>query len=333
MNNNKFFDNMNQKEKLGPDFIGIGEAKCASSWIAKCIVEHPQIFIPSFILNKKKYNNKKGFPGKELNWFKDNIFAFKCDKFNKKINSPSWFDKKGIKPYIDFFKKAKEKQIKGEISTTYMYDISVAQKIKKEFPNIKILVYLRNPTERAYSHFYFNKYTIKVDRSQNFEEALKKYSSIYIDTSLYYRQLKPYFDLFPRKNILVVIYEDIQKNPLKFIQNIYQFLGVKNSFIPPSFNIKINPTSKYIYPALFKIYFLGKKILRKAGVGFLINFLKKTKTRNLIKDSVEAKQVVGRPPIKKETRKYLQGVFGEDIKNLEKLIERDLSFWDIYKNK
>ena len=40
-----------------------------------------------------------------------------------------------------------------------------------------------------------------------------------------------------------------------------------------------------------------------------------------------AKEIIKKPPMKPEIRKYLQQVFAEDIKNLEKLIGRDLNFW------
>ena len=315
---------MKTNENFKVDFIGVGAAKCGSSWIAKCLAEHPQIFIPE---NDEYPNEEKNPLRKELLWFKDNILLFKCRDFEKLFSLPSRYDKEGILPYLKFFMPAKENQVKGEISTVYMYDSSVASKIKKEFPNIKILVYLRNPIERTYSHYYFNKYTTRVDSSKSFEQAIKNYPAVYINTSLYYKCLKLYFDLFPRENILVLIYEDIKKDSLKFIQNIYRFLGIDDSFVPPSLNRKINPTIRHKYRYLTKTIHPLLIALHKIKASFLIDNFKKIPLGKKIVKLIKDKETIKKPLMDPETRKYLQQVFTDDIKNLEKLIDRDLSFW------
>jgi hypothetical protein len=204
----------------------------------------------------------------------------------------------------------------------------VARKIRNAFPEVKILVCLRNPIDRAYSQFYFAKYRQGIEKCcQSFAEAFKKHPNFYHYNSLYYKQLKRYFDLFPPKNILVLIYEDIQKNPLKFIQNIYRFLGADDSFVPPSLNKKINPTVKYSHPFLVRIYSWMAKILPEIGMGILIDILKKTRIRKSL-GFVAAEEIISRPPMKLKTRRHLQKIFTKDIKNLEKLINRDLSFWE-----
>ncbi len=313
---------MEDSKNFKVNFIGIGAAKCGTSWIAKCLAEHPQVFIP-----KNDVQQNGDFARKELLWFKDNIIAYKCQDFKKLFGLLSCYDKKGILPYLKFFEPAKENQVKGEISTVYMYDSSVAFKIKKEFPDVKILAYLRNPIERTYSHYYFNKYTTRVDSSKSFEQAIKRYPAVYINTSLYYKCLKPYFDLFPRKNILVLIYEDIEKDPVKFVQNIYRFLDIDDSFVPPSLNKKINPTIKNKHPYILGLIHPLLVGAHKLGLGFLINKLKGISAIKNTANILKSKENISRPPMKPETRKYLQQVFAEDIKNLEKLIGQDLSFW------
>jgi hypothetical protein len=163
-------------------------------------------------------------------------------------------------------------------------------------------------------------------KSISFEEALKKHPIPYIYKSLYYSRLKPYFKLFPKENILVLIYEDIRKNPLKFIQNIYRFLEVDDSFVPPSLNKKVNNVVLPVHPHLIRLYSFISERLWKAGLGPLIKIFKKTKLKKAV-DLLRAKKIFKKPPINIKTKQYLQNIFNEDIKNLEKLIERDLTIW------
>jgi hypothetical protein len=302
-----------EKEKFKIDFIGIGAAKSATSWIAACLADHSQI-----CLAKEKETE---FFNREINIFvQPNIFTKEKECFSK-------YDREGIKGYQKYFRHCQESMIKGEWSVKYLPEPQVAFKIKKEFPDVKILVCLRNPLERALSQFYYAKYHQGFEKCcQSFEEAFEKHPNFYRFTSLYSKALKRYFDLFPKKNILVLIYEEIEKNPLKFIQNIYRFLGVDDSFVPPSLEKKVNPTLRYFHPRLLKIYSQSLKILQKFGGENLINFLKKTQFKKLA-EYIKAGEEIEEISIKPETKKNLQKIFTQDIKNLEKLIKKDLSFW------
>ncbi len=302
------------KTKFTVDFIGIGAARSGTSWIAQCLSEHPQIFIPKV---------------KELEFFNREINVFKKNHiFNDAKKCFSKYDKEGVRGYMKHFLEAGEDQIKGEWSVKYLHEPEVAEKIKKEFPNVKILVCLRNPIDRAYSQFYFAKYKQGFERCcQSFEEGFEKHPNFYYYNSLYYEQLKRYFDLFPLTNILVLIYEDIQKNPLKFIQKIYHFLGVDDTFVPPSLNRKVNPTVKYSYPFLVTMYSLVAKMLTKMGMKKVMDILKKTWIKK-VSDFIVTEEVVNRPLMRVETRKRFQRIFADDIRDLEKLIKRDLSFWE-----
>jgi len=142
------------------------------------------------------------------------------------------------------------------------------------------------------------------------------------------------------ENILVLIYEDISKNPVKFIQKIYKFLNINSNFIPASVSKKINwvANNPLRIPLLnltlrkIKKYLQNKKIFkpiiilfRKMGINKLVIFIMYSFNVKNIKQ--KGLKRYDKPPISKKTRKYLQEIFKDDIKNLEKLINRDLSFW------
>lgn len=281
------------------DFIGIGAAKSATSWIYQCLKEHPQACVSS---TKETY-----FFSREKEY------------------------QKGTDYYLSYFKCSPEK-VKGEFSADYLSTPQTPLRIKKHFPDAKIIVCLRNPIDRTYSHYYFDK--VRGKREEPFEEALRLYP-YYIDYSRYYTHLKKYLELFP--NVLILIYEDIEKDPLQFIQKVYRFLEIDPSFVPSSLNQKINLTSKdkLVVPWLndanfnkgltsLKGNFLGQqfiKFLKATGLSKLIFFLKRKNVKGVLDNS--QKQFI-KPPMEKETEEYLKNLYENEIRGIEKITQRDL---------
>lgn len=268
------------------DFIGIGAPRCGTTWIYECLKEHPQICASE---------------PKEL------VF------FNKKKQYL-----RGIDYYCSHFRHCDENKIKGEISPQYMPSKGTAQRIKSYFPEVKLLTVLRNPIERAFSHYYYLR-SGGSEKIPTFEAALKNQNrKLYlVDYGLYYTQLKKYLEVFPKENILILIYEDILGNSVKFIQNIYKFLGANENFIPQSVDKRINPpTTAHKAIEALKRPALMERIKQIPKAGLLIDFFKKRLKSPYLK-----------PPMKEETRIYLQQIYKEEIGNLEKLLNRKLDFW------
>jgi len=304
------------KDNIKIDFIGIGAAKCATTWAYKCLLEHPQICGP-FV--------------KELSYFitQPNPMSGKSFDHHKLLYN------KGIESYIEKFKHCPKDSIKGEISGSYLSDPGSAELIKKYFPDVKILAFLRDPVKRAYSYYWFAKKFMIEETSQAFEEALKKPDSyeLYVNRGMYYKHLKRYFDTFPRENIGVFFIDDLKISRVKFIQKIYEFLGADDNFLPPSINQRDNAArevrSKFISKAInylvnlfyafikFTRLFIIKDIVVKIGLQkFIYYFAYKINVKSFQK-----------PPLNPETEKKLRRLFLEDINQLEKLVGRDLSSW------
>ena len=294
------------KKSLGPNYIGIGAMKAASGWIFRCIELHPEV--------------SDNTP-KELHFF------------------TKQYDK-GINYYYSIFRQHPKDKIKGEYTPGYMASPQTASLIYKHLPNVKIIACLRNPAERAYSQYRYNiqergRYRIY----KSFEDTIKK-DDVIVERGFYYKQLKPYFELFPRENILIVFYEDLKKNPAEFIQGIYKFLGLKNtSFIPSLVNRKKSITGAYIIKIKFPllnllVFWLNSMIYKESSLRKLINKFKLEKL--YIKfQRINRKEITGKniktlsiPPLKQSTRDYLlKNLYKDDIQNLEKLLNKDLSFW------
>ncbi len=279
-----------------PDFIGLGVEKSGTSWIFACLYEHPEICIPV----------------KEVNFF--------CidDKWEKGI---SW--------YTDFFKtRCPKEKIKGEFSTSYFYDKKVPARIQSFYPDIKLIVCLRNPIDRAYSNYINDLKAGNISTQLTFEAALK-IKHEYLNQGKYKEQLERYQSLFNIKNLKIVLYDDLIKDPRKFIQEIYSFLEVASTFVPPSLHERINtarvPSHLGIeqasnrIAALLQHSKLGEKIWWIIKKSKAPKWIRKFNTKNNLKIQITAKDY-----------NELINFFTDDIIYVEQLLNRKLD-WSIEK--
>ncbi len=117
-----------QNKDFKIDFIGIGTGRSASTWIYECLREHSQICMSQ---------------PKETRFFNRNY-------------------EKGLKWYYKRFQNCSSFSIKGEYSPGYLVSLETPLLIKKHFPDAKLILCLRNPTERAYSHYFLSKIRRKI---------------------------------------------------------------------------------------------------------------------------------------------------------------------------
>ncbi len=288
------------------DFIGVGAEKCGTTWLTEMLWQHPQVFIPA---------------QKEIHYFNRKFGEFPdLDNYN--------FDKPLVW-YLSFFKNAKPDQVKGEICPSYLWDEQAAGRIRDFDPNIKILIVLRNPIERTFSayRFYMQRGLIHTD----FRQALEKYKSYLLTRSLYYPQVKRYFDLFPRQNILVMLYDDLRANSASFLGAVEKFLGV-SEFLPANINQESYITGEARFgPA--NAFLIGlRRFAHKHRLTFLLDL-----SRNLgLSSSLEAfrqnnnmqRKRTDVNKMSEEERQWLCGYFHDDIRNLESLLNRDLGAWN-----
>ena len=126
-------------------------------------------------------------------------------------------------------------QIAGEVTADYLYYPRALERIADYNPRMKLIVSLRNPTERA-----FSQWNMRRDKGQEpleFLDALKRDEEIgiwkrprgngYLARSLYTPQLEKVFELFPREQVLVLKYETFRRDPSGMLDQMFDFLGVR----------------------------------------------------------------------------------------------------------
>lgn len=298
-------------EKTNPEsfkinFIGIGAPKSGTTWISQCLDEHPSVchahhFETVFFENVNLY-------------------------------------RKGLEYYEKFYAHYVPGQIRGEITPTYLYSTDAGQRIKKAFPEVKLIVCLRNPIERAYSHYLAHARNGKnIIWLKSFDEIRNKRDNPYLKRGLYYESLQWYVTTFGRENILILIHDDSKTDPKKFIQGIYAFLGIDSDFIPPSLTRIVNTAEeRTVYSIALNQWLLYGKL--GALLSRKLPYYKKLR-QLLVRTGIfkYSRKAIGllnkrnkawkRKPMSPETREFLRGAYREDIAKLEVLLRRKLDFW------
>jgi len=197
-----------------PNLFIIGAAKSGTTGLYATLKTHPQVFFPEF--------------KKELRFFSDDA------NYNKGLD---WLAQ-------TYFKDAESYPVRGDATPHYMYwSDKVAPRIHEAFgaSHPKIIAILREPASRAYSHYWLG---IRLHgETLTFEQALEKeeerlrdqYDELRAEGRIrwgYYRggcyatQLKPFFELFPREDILILLQENLRDDFADTAFRLISFLGL-----------------------------------------------------------------------------------------------------------
>lgn len=201
----------------------------------------------------------------------------------------------------------------GEITPQYFHNPDVAPLIKKHLPDVKLIVSLRNPVGRAYSHYWRLVATVPEVRGRSFEEVLQAPNDI-LQVGCYFDHLRRYYDLFAAEQVLVLLFDDIRVDPEAFLSQIYRFLAIDDIVNPELAKRKINAAASLQDLGRSKAVWYLYRALRRARLYGLSARLEKANRSEL-------------PPMKPETRRWLLDYYGAQIRQLETLIDRDLSAW------
>lgn len=307
-----------------PNFFIVGSAKSGTTSIYNYLKQHPDIFMS---------------PIKETHHFSTDIDSskFRPDyAANLNINIDSWLNgdqKKEIfhafvkdwDKYLKLFKNSENQKAIGEVTNSYLYSKEAAKNIRIKFPEGKIIMILRNPVERAFSHFLMD---LKSGlETGSFLEAFKKdmaksnkgwgISNVYYEIGMYYEQVKRYLTVFPQEQIKIILYDDYRNDAIKTLKEICNFLNIDSNFefeFSKEHNKAMIPKSGAVALMMRQkgLKAFAKKIFPKSWKNIISKIFFTNK--NLPKLSVD-------------DRKYLIELYKEDIQKLSQLINRDLTSW------
>lgn len=280
-----------RSDALGPNIIGIGAQKCASTWMHTAMGLHPQIGAST---------------PKEIHFF-SNFFNYGFD----------WYEAK--------FASIAAKPIRFEASPSYFHDPRAPERIRNYNPKMQLIVLFRDPVERAYSsHLHeINKAHIS---PMPFSQGLKN-NPEYIEQGRYATHLERWLKIFPRDQILVMFTEEIAKDPAAAAKTAYAFVGADTDFESSVLRERRNESDKARLPVLRQGLRAGGRLLRRFGLEERLASLKKSGpvARMMSANSVDLRQTI--PPMDSDSRAYLEAVFAPEIAGLQVLLGRDSLPW------
>lgn len=160
-----------------PDFLIIGAQKCGTTSIDYNLNKHPEIYMSEYSQGS----------GSEMHFFdRDKTYA----------NGLSWYESHFIKD-----------KICGEKTPEYMTEELYIQRIKKDLPNVKLIIALRNPINRFFSQMNMR---IKLGRVIDIDKILnnKGLEKEYLHRGLYYKQIEIVLKYFNKDQIHIIILDD-----------------------------------------------------------------------------------------------------------------------------
>ena len=204
-----------------PDFVIIGTARSGTTSLYNNICQHPCVLPAAY--DELGFFDSNFHLG--LNWYRS-LFP---------TNFSKWLLKRKMKFAIT-----------GEDTPFYIWSPSVAKRILKILPNVKLIVLFRNPIDRAYSNYHLG---IRAgSENLSFEDAIQtelenlkesekdskynieKYTipRSYISKGIYVEQLKIWLKLFKREQLFITSSENFELNPEETLNQIFNFLQIPN---------------------------------------------------------------------------------------------------------
>lgn len=294
-----------------PNFLIVGTARAGTTSLHEYLGGHPDIFMP---LQKEPC-----------------FFTFYGDHPVYKDSRHRYLTES--EDYLALF-AGRTELVMGESSTPYLYffDKTIAH-IEQLVPNareeMRILIILRDPAERAYSQYMHNRRDLREPLS--FEEAIAAekqrmadqwhFDYAYVDKGFYFQQVKAYLDHF--RHVKIVFYDTLEKNPEKLLAEVYAFLGVSDA--QSGKMVKRNQSGE------MKVKWFKQIITTRKNP--ILNFFRKLmsrdtkkRLRNWIKDKL-LRYNLKKTEMAPATRKQLVELYRSDIEQLQQLVQKDLSDW------
>jgi hypothetical protein len=179
-----------------PEFVIIGAQKGGTSFLYYLLTRHPLV---------------EPAARKELHFF---------DQPEHFDNGAEWYRR--CFPRVG--SKDGQRSITGEATPYYLFDPPVAERMAKIVPKTQLIALLRNPIDRAYSH-----YQMQVKRGtepRSFEEAIEQQHSSYVSRGIYVDQLLRWFEFFSKEQMLILKSEDFFERPVETLKVVLTFLDL-----------------------------------------------------------------------------------------------------------
>ncbi len=270
------------------ELFHVGPQKSATTWLYRCLREHPQIAAP---------------PRDTIHYF-DMFYA----------RGEDW--------YAEHFRSARPGQRGFDPTYTYLRSPWAPARIARHNPSARIAVCLRHPIERAFSHYWHEKKKRSI--RYGFADVLGHYDlfASWIEPGLYARHLRRFLDHFPREQLLLQRFERLGADPAAFLGELLGFAQLEPDFEPRALRTRFSEAGAEQDP-LSPAYWLwrSQRALGRLGVPPAPFDWARRQVPAL---DWRAEYDRGVPP---RLRELLQEIVEPEIAELEQLLGEDFSAW------
>jgi hypothetical protein len=278
----------------------VGAMRAGTTYLHTMLKQHPDIFLPAV---------------KELRHFSQQTVK------NGQVD---------LVAYSRHFSQWQGETMIGESTPEYMFYEWVPRILHARLPDLKLIFTLRNPADRAYSH-YLHSVKSHTGEHLSFEQAIDRESKrtqqfddyrlgmySYVTRGLYLHQINNFLQYYPRSQMHFIILEEMQRNPTEILSAVCDFLGVESfsPTAPPTQNHAVIP--KYL--ALFRFLHWVRLWSVKQHGGWRLAQMVKTLQDRLPRTEVH-------PLMKPATRARLEAYYAQPNRELFEYLGKDANPW------
>jgi len=309
-----------------PNFFVIGAAKAGSTTIYDGLSQHPDVFMsPIKETNFFSYvdMSEKYFSSRYQASINFNLTKYLAQQNRRAVHIANVTN---LDEYKLLFRDAAHETAIGEASNSYLFCPSTASQIHKKIKSPKFIIILRNPVDRAWSHYLMNLKLGHVTHSDFITEYENDsrtnpqgwgITSNYDKLGRYVNQIKRYFSLFPRESFHISLFDQLQNNQSELFESIFEFLEVDSKALA-SRQILSNRAAKPRFRTL-------NKLLTQSSPAISLYRLMPDKLRNITNQLFFTTNSV--PVLSIRDRKLLIDKYYDEIIDLEALLDLDLTHW------
>lgn len=271
----------------------VGAPKAGTSSLHFYLNQHPQVCMSSV-------KEPNFFSAKEV----ENLY------YNSDIVSST-------KDYNSLFES--DLKIKGESSVSYLYYHQVARRIYEYNNDAKIIIMLRNPTFRLFSHYLMDKRlgfcSVSLQEIYDNRGTHSLFFQQFFSLGNYSEQIKKYQEVFDKSQILILLYDDLKLDTKLVVERVFSFLDVEKKDVDLQVKNQMLVPTNGLLSVIYKFRFI-RKFLRFLFPSQLIKLIKKTFFNSKNIDKLSPSEL-----------KMISNYYEDEISNLELLINYDLSSW------
>ncbi len=287
-----------------PNLFIVGAQKAGTTSLYKYLSQHPDVYMS---------------PIKEPHFFSQ-VRQEKLSYDSRVITKES--------QYYALFENAGNYSIVGEASPSYLWDTNAPYKIKKANPKAKIIILLREPIDRAYSHYLMD-VRRDIQRNSCFFDALAEdyawknkgwgVSHLYVELGLYSEQIERYFNTFDSNQILILQFDELKTDSKNVLKKVFSFLNI--NLLPLEeidFKTKHNtfslPRWRFMGDFPYRFVFLKSKLPQWS--------------KNVINRMIYRK--ASKPKMEETAREFLYNIYIKEIAKLRTILNNPLLWIEIY---